>query len=99
MPVKDLFFVCLSLVSLMDANLIGFQSWVFWEPQNTLVDILKARILVVWFKPFTPQGEARSWGVFSQLYGTISREFIVRTCFSLSYLFILMWVFSHSSDV
>ena len=57
MPVKDLFFVCLSLVSLMDANLIGFQSWVFWEPQNTLVDILKARILVVWFKPFTPQGE------------------------------------------
>ena len=35
----------------MDANLIGFQSWVFWEPQNTLVDILKARILVVWFKP------------------------------------------------
>lgn len=42
----------------MDANLICFQSWVFWEPQDTLVGILKARILVVWFKPFTPQGEA-----------------------------------------
>ena len=65
----------------------------------TLVGILKARILVVRFKPFTPQGEARSWGVSSQLYGNISREFIVRTFLSLSYLFILMWVFSHSSDV
>lgn len=92
------------------SSLFAIFLWVLWTQTSLAFRVrcfgspslwwvfLKARVLDVGSKPFTPQGETRNWGVSSQLYGMVSREFMVRACLK-PFLPILMWVFSHSSDM
>ena len=58
-PIKKCFFVWHSLLGLMIASPIVFQSYVFWGPIPQ-VEVLKVGTLDVGFKPFSPQGEAGS---------------------------------------
>lgn len=89
--VKKHFFVCYSLVGLLDTSSIGFQSSVFWGsiPQ---VEVLKAVDLDVRYKFFTPQGEIVSCEFLSivccQAIGVIYGEII-----SLPLLPIFKYVF------
>ena len=59
--VKYYFFICYSLMGLADTGRVGFQSWVFLELISK-VGVLKVGLVDVETKPFTPQGEAGSWG-------------------------------------
>lgn len=59
-PIKNCFYVCYSLVGLMDTSPFGFQSWVLWGLVPP-VKVLKAGVLDIGSKLFAPHGEARSY--------------------------------------
>lgn len=59
--IKNCFFVCYNLTSLVDISPVGFQSYVFREPIS-LAGVLKVGTLEVGSKPFTPWGKAKNSG-------------------------------------
>lgn len=83
LPVKNCFFVSFSLMGLVDASPVCFQSLVFYRPVLQMAT-LKAGALDVQSKSLAPQGEAGSWVPF-WLYGAaLGVRLMAMLCLSLS---------------
>lgn len=86
LPFDNWFFVCYSLMGLMDASPTAFRAWYLGEPVP-LVGVLKYWVLDVGFKPFAPWGEVESWvpaymSLYWVVYGIcLSFAFHVSGCF------------------
>ena len=65
--VKMCFFVCWSLVGLVDPSPFGFQSYMVWGLISQ-VQVLKVVVPSVGLKPFTRRGEAGGFWVPSRLW-------------------------------
>ena len=95
--VKNCFFVCFSLVCLVDTSPLGFQRYVFWGP-IPCVGVLNIGALDVQSKPFAPQGEDGDWEFPSNCMalccGGVYGERV-----SWPFLSVLMCVISHSPNV
>lgn len=82
---NNCFFAWYSLVGIMNARLVGYQTQLIWGPVPQ-VAALKVEVLDICSKPFTPHGEAWSWG-FSLNYMVLRMRFMANVsqpyCFSM----------------